>query len=403
MEITLFVDHLFALSHTFIVHKVRALAERGERITVVVFKPPKHKVHKELLEDVKNVRIIYIPDDTGPLFRRVFVWVFTLAKALAKSPKDLRRFWALTRKHGSLRRRWYYVRKLKFLGLVGLRSDIYHFEFGELAARYLDYLEEFARPCVVSFRGSDILIYPHTNEALKLSYQKVMKHADRIHCTSEAVASQAARFGDRRKIFVNYPSIDASFFRPSSAIERDPNLIVTVGNLKWVKGLTYALLAIARVVPDFPHLRYVIVGDGPTRAQLLFYVADLGIRDHVEFYGRATADEVKGLLAKASVYLLSSLSEGVSNAALEAMAMQVPVVTTAAGGMPEAIDDRVEGYVVPRYDPAAIAAKVTLLLRNKGLRKRMGENARQRVLRDFTIERQTEVFLEEYYALVGFE
>lgn len=397
MEITIFVDEFQSLSQTFIAHKVKALAERGEHVTVVSLGRPQNPAHVELLKDARNVYIKYVPKDKGTRLRRMFVWAFVFARALIISPKDAYQLWTLTRRYDSLRVRLKHARRL--LGLVGVRSDIYHFEFGSIAAEYIDYLKKFARPCIVSFRGSDMLIYPHTNEKLKSSYKEVIEHADRIHCTSEAVASQAAQFGDRQKMFINYPSIDASFFKPSSVIERDPHLVITVGNLKWVKGLTYALLAIAQLVPDFPDLRYVIVGDGPSRKELLFYAADLGIRDHVEFYGRATAVEVKRLLGKASVFLLSSVSEGLSNAALEAMAMEVPVVTTDAGGMPEAVDDGVEGFVVPRYDPSAIAAKLRLLLANEDLRKRMGENARQRGLRDFTIERQTEVFLKEYYEI----
>jgi len=148
-------------------------------------------------------------------------------------------------------------------------------------------------------------------------------------------------------------------------------------------------------------LHYVLVGDGPSRDELAFYVDNLGIQKNVEFYGRASTGEIKKLLGQASVFFLSSISEGVSNAVLEAMAMEVPVVTTDAGGMVEAINNGVEGFVVPRYDPTLLAARVKQLLSDESLRQRIGRNARRRVLHDFTIERQVEIFLNEYSSLAN--
>ena len=399
MKIVIFVPEFFSLSQTFIIRKVRALAERGESVTVVSFSDSRNKAHKEILKDVRNVNVINIPSDNGTPFRRILVWVFLGVKALLTSPGDTCAFWKLTRHYGSWKDRLKQFRKL--LGLVGIRGDVYHFEFGDLAAAYIDYLKSFARPCIVSFRGSDINTYPLANPELASLYREVILHADRIHCTSEEIAHRVAELGGSHKAFINHPAIDASFFAPDSNSTRDPNLVVTVGRLKWVKGLTFALLAISKLVREFPNLHYVLVGDGPSRDELAFYVDNLGIQKNVEFYGRASTGEVKNLLGKASVFLLSSISEGVSNAVLEAMAMEVPVVTTDAGGMAEAIDNGVEGFVTPRYDPTMLAERVKQLLSNEDLRKKIGKNARQRILRDFTIERQVEVFLTEYSNLVA--
>lgn len=398
MRITLFVNDFLALSQTFLVRKVKMLAESGELVTVVAFRRPQHKAHQELLKGVeKNVRIVYIPEDKGSYPQRLWGWIYLFAKAICKSPVDLYKFWKLASKESSWQQRLKFMRKI--MGFAGIRSDVYHFEFGTIAANNIEYLKNFAKPCVASFRGPDIGMSPLVNRELEGLYKEVMEHADRIHCVTRTHACQAAQLGKQEKIFINYPSVDIAFFVPDNDVERDTNLIVTVGRLKWIKGLPYALLAIKQLVSEFPGLRYVIAGEGPGQDELLFYVADLGLQDHVEFHGRATIEEVKQLLGKASIFLLSSLEEGMSNAVLEAMAMEVPVVTTDAGGMAEAIDDGVEGFVVPRYDPTAIATKVRLLLADEDLRKTIGKNARQRILHNFTLERQTQIFLDEYYAL----
>jgi glycosyltransferase involved in cell wall biosynthesis len=108
---------------------------------------------------------------------------------------------------------------------------------------------------------------------------------------------------------------------------------------------------------------------------------------------------VRAALETADVYLLPSVSEGVSNAALEAMAMSLPVVATAAGGMPEAITDGVDGMIVPPRDAAAFADRIAVLLDDPGRRVALGAAARKRVEAAFSLERQTGRFLAEYAAL----
>lgn len=401
MKIILFVDQFFAPTQTFLIRKVKALVEKGEQITVVTFKNSDSKAHQELLRgNEKNIRFVYIPEDSGTRIRRILVSLGVFVRAAFKSPKDTFKVWSLTRRYPTLSMRVKSARKL--LGLVGVRGDVYHFEFATIAAQYIDFLKSFAKPCIVSFR-SNIEWTPYVSRDVERANLEVLEHADRIHCVTNALASRVARQCDPEKIFINHPSIDTSFFAPDSATGREPNLIVTVARLKAVKGLPFALLAVAQLASDFPDLRYVIMGEGPSQKELLFYATDLGIQDHVQFYGRATAEEVKCLLQKASIYLLPSLVEGLSNSVLEAMAMEVPVVTTDAGGMAEAVDDGVEGFVVPRYDACVLAARLRLLLTDAELRRTMGKNGRQRVLRDFTLERQVQVFLDEYYHLASGE
>jgi colanic acid/amylovoran biosynthesis glycosyltransferase len=397
MKITIFVGRFPSPSQTFIVRKVKALAEKGEFVEVISFGRPQFKSHKKLVDNVKNIQIVYLPRDKGSNFQRVLAYSYLLCRGILKSPKDIYMFWGLARRFHPRNARSKYMRN--YLGVVGLRSDIYHFEHGNLAAQYIDFIKTSAKPCVVSFRGSDINTYPYANKELKSLYKEVIEYADRIHCTSKAIARKVANYGGLKKKFVNYPSTDTSVFNPFGISKRDPYLIITVSRLNWVKGMEYALLAISQLVTDFPNIHYVIVGDGPSKDGLLFYTADLGIENNVEFYGRTSISEIKSLLGKASIFLLPSLSEGVSNAALEAMAMEVPVVTTDAGGMVEAVTDGVEGFVVPRYNPFALKEKIALLLNDGELRSRMGQRGRERVIREFTIERQVQVFIKEYEAM----
>jgi colanic acid/amylovoran biosynthesis glycosyltransferase len=97
-------------------------------------------------------------------------------------------------------------------------------------------------------------------------------------------------------------------------------------------------------------------------------------------------------LQAADVFVLSSLSEGVSNAVLEAMACGLPVVTTAVGGMGEVVTDGIEGFLVPARDSGAISQALAELWPQPKLRRRMGESGRERIQKDFKLDDQVTAF-----------
>jgi glycosyltransferase involved in cell wall biosynthesis len=123
-------------------------------------------------------------------------------------------------------------------------------------------------------------------------------------------------------------------------------------------------------------------------------VDDLGLDDSVKLLGQLDPEHVRDRLHAADAFLLSSLSEGISNAALEAMACGLPIVTTDCGGMREAIDDGVEGFVVPVREPRAMAEALARLALDPDLRRRMGRAARRRVEREFDLEHQIDRWAE---------
>ena len=142
--------------------------------------------------------------------------------------------------------------------------------------------------------------------------------------------------------------------------------------------------------------QFHIIGAGPDYSRLLYTIGDLHLEGNVHLHGRLAPLEVRNRLQEADVFLLSSLSEGISNAVLEAMACGLPVVTTDCGGMTEAVTDGVEGLVVPVRDPEAMAAALARLASEAKLSHHLGQAARQRILQEFTLDRQIEKFIELY-------
>lgn len=285
--------------------------------------------------------------------------------------------------------------------------DVVHFEFSGLAVAWLDALPLLAPArVVVSCRGSAERITPLIDPARAESLRRMFASVDRVHCVSESMRITCVSYGlDPAKAFVNHPAVDVERFRraaPYAERRSRPFRLLSIGRLESTKGLEFALLAVRSVIDDGHDVHYQLIGSGHEEAHLRLAVQDLGLTDRVTFTGNRSSRQVRAALEDCDVYLLSSVSEGVSNSVLEAMAMGVPVVTTAAGGMAEAITDGVDGMLVPTRAPAIMAERIGVLLRDGPLRIAIASEARRRVERDFSLERQLRVFIAEYEALAAY-
>jgi colanic acid/amylovoran biosynthesis glycosyltransferase len=283
--------------------------------------------------------------------------------------------------------------------------DIVHIEYSGIAVAWLDGLPLRAHAkLVVSCRGTAEKISPLVHADRAESLRAVFAACDRVHCVSLDMQRTCEQYGlDPAKAFVNRPAIDARRFRRSAPYVvrgRGPFRIVSTGRLHWTKGLEFGLLAIRQLLDAGRPVVYEIIGSGPDEERLRFALRDLGLTPHVSFRGRQSSTEVRAALEGADIYLLPSVSEGISNAALEAMAMEVPMVTTSAGGMNEAARDGIEAMVVPPRDPRAMAEGVAHLLDDGVRRATIGRAARVHVEREFSLERQVNVYLKEYDSLL---
>jgi glycosyltransferase involved in cell wall biosynthesis len=142
--------------------------------------------------------------------------------------------------------------------------------------------------------------------------------------------------------------------------------------------------AMARLRRRLPEARLVIAGEGELRPALEAQVRDRGLRDRVVFAG--FRHDLDRLLPTFSVFCLSSRLEGLGTSLLDAMAFGLPVVATAAGGIPEAVEDGVTGRVVPPRDPAALAEALASVLGDEERRRAWGAAGRRRFLERFTVE-----------------
>jgi glycosyltransferase involved in cell wall biosynthesis len=171
-------------------------------------------------------------------------------------------------------------------------------------------------------------------------------------------------------------------------------LIVQVARLSPEKGHAVLFRALSRLPADAPLHVLVLAGEGPERARLARLRDDLGLGDRVRFLGYRS--DVGDLLRCADLLVLPSLREAFPMALLEGMAAGLPVIASRVGGVPEMLDDGVEGWLVDPGDETSLTRSLAHALRDPEARRARGEAGRGRVGRDFSLERMVSRTVDIY-------
>jgi L-malate glycosyltransferase len=187
-------------------------------------------------------------------------------------------------------------------------------------------------------------------------------------------------------------NLHAMFFLPHKA-----PIVGNVAALVAHKGQRHLINAVPLVLREEPDARFVILGEGPLRAQLEHQIKALHLEKHVILPG--FRDDVLSCIKAFDVFVMSSETEGLGTSLLDAMAAGKPAVGTDVGGIPEAIDDRVTGLIVPPNDPTSLAEAIVKLLKDETLRQRMGDAAVARARKLFSVEQMVEGTIEAYRRL----
>ena len=378
---------------TFIARKIELLQRQGVEITVACSNLASHKP-----EEINLLKLITF-ERKSDLFNALWWFLFLLPTNLLL----LTHYWKAARQRTASVKQalWLFLHSLP---LIAQNTDIVHFEWNSAAIKYLPFYTLLGCPIVISCRGSQVQIAPHNPQRQDIidGLHESFQQATAVHCVSEDIFQTAHRYGvAEEKVWVIRPAVDPNFFYPittsqSEAMEKIQ--LVSTGSIIWTKGYEYALQSIRRLVDNGIAVNYKIIGSG-TKSEyqrILYTINDLELEGHVQLTGHLTPKEVRDHLQNADIFLLSSLSEGISNAVLEAMACGVPVVTTDCGGMREAVTDGVEGFVVNTRDVNDMAEKLLVLVQDPELRYKMGIAGRERILKEFTLEQQTQKFLNLY-------
>jgi colanic acid/amylovoran/stewartan biosynthesis glycosyltransferase WcaL/AmsK/CpsK len=395
MKIGFFVFQFPLISETFILNQIVGLLQRGYNVEIDAdaFRSDQPTQHA----DVKRLHLI---ERTRYRERMPRPWT---VRAKAGAIRIL--YWGWRRplfvldslnvfRHG---------RRALDLSLLKIRCpqkleqrefDVIHCHYGPNGQRAvtLRKLGEVKGPILTTFHGYDANSWPRIYGPN--IYRELFEKGDLFTVGSEFMRNRLMTLGAPADKIVKLPmGVDLSQFQFRARRETvDGFRLLTVARLVEVKGIRYALNAVACVRARVPKLHYIIVGDGPLRGQLLAQARQLSLEDIVQFRGEMSREAVADEFAKAHAFVLPSIvtdsgeEENQPLVVAEAQACGIPVVATNIGGIAESLMPDITGYLVPPRDPDALASAIYRLSVDADMRTQMGQAGRAFVERNFNLD-----------------
>jgi glycosyltransferase involved in cell wall biosynthesis len=251
--------------------------------------------------------------------------------------------------------------------LEGGRAQLLHIYFGHIAVHLLPLIEQWQRPCVVSFHGADVMV-DLDKPAYRRATNKMLEAVRLVLVRSESLQNSLVRLGcPERKIRIQRTGIPLQEVPFKSRVWPGDGAwrFVQACRLIEKKGLSTSLRAFAEFARRYPAAQFAIAGEGPLLAQLQERARKLGVADRVTFTGFISQTELRELFYRSHIFLHPSETgadgnqEGVPNSMLEAMASGLPVFATTHGGIPEAIEHGISGVLVPEGNADALARELS--------------------------------------------
>ncbi|PDV97553.1 glycosyltransferase [Candidatus Chloroploca asiatica] len=269
-------------------------------------------------------------------------------------------------------------------------------------------------PLVVSLHGSDVYL-AERHWTLALAAASALRSAAALTACSNDLRVRALALGARPATSSVVPyGVDPQHFRPDPAARAAVRaelgladgvpLVMGMGRLVAKKGFGVLLEAWPEVLRLHPEARLVIIGYGDLREALERQVSALGLTQRVHFAGQLERQRASTYVAAADVFALPIVRDGVDglpNVLLEAMGAGRAIVASRVAGVPDVIDDGVNGLIVPERDAPALAQALLRLMDDPALAHRLGAMARARIEQSLTWERTAERFEAVFQAVVG--
>jgi len=299
-----------------------------------------------------------------------------------------------------------------------IEARLIHIYFGHIGVHLLPLLDLLAAeqqlavsrriPAIVSFHGADADV-DFDQPAHRDAICRVFERASVLLVRSESLAERLRDHGaPSEKIRLHRTGIprEQIAFKQRRSPDDGAWRLLQSCRLITKKGLITSLRAFAEFSRTFPKACLTIAGEGPQLPELTQLASELGISERVNFTGFVSQPELRGLEYASHIFLHPSErgpdgdQEGVPNAMLEAMASGLPVAATFHGGIPEAVEDRISGYLVPERDSNALAQALLQMASAQDELPRMSKAAAERVAAEFDSKLQANRLEQIYHEVV---
>jgi len=252
---------------------------------------------------------------------------------------------------------------------------------------------------VMKVSGSSLITLMCQSWVGRLELRWLKSWVHRIMILNEGMAAEAAAAGlDSKRLLWMPNPVDTTDFAPCARVDRDKwrlelgipeasRCVVFVGRLAPEKELSSLLRAMSSVARRVPHVLLLLVGDGPSRAELEKLAGTLELNSNVRFVGRQTVVQVRKWLQASDVFTLISSNEGFPCSLVEAMSVALPSVVSDIPANTQLVDHGVHGLHAVLMNAGSIAEALIALLEDDETARHMGRMARERVIENYSIEK----------------
>jgi glycosyltransferase involved in cell wall biosynthesis len=279
-----------------------------------------------------------------------------------------------------------------------------HAHFGYNGLNILKHAKKCRLPLVVTFHGYDASRML-SDETYKNRLPELFEYASAIILVSRHMIDNLnlERWLDKVKIIPC--TVDTDVFEIRRENSTNGIKILHSGRLVDKKGVPDLIKVFRNLRRRYDNIELHIVGDGKKLERCKELVQKFKLDKNVTFYGAVSHDDVKNILSKADIFVLNSRvgddgdMEGTPVTLLEAMCSKVPVISTSHAGIPDVIEDGVNGLLVDERDNEGLEDALSTFIENPELRQNCAENARNTVLKEYTVDRMKEKLIQVFQSL----
>ncbi|MFQ5449580.1 MAG: glycosyltransferase family 4 protein [Nitrospinaceae bacterium] len=402
------------LSETFITNEIYLLERMGLNLRVYSVKDPREKkVHTKVRQLVTPVQ--YLPETTSLSNRNLFMWLFENLPAFAASHFQLIRLTPGTyittflqmfvmcwkyRTGFFAKPRKIFIKEFLQAGHIAVeilrsgRTRHLHGHFSHGSTTITAFVSKITG-LPFSFTAHAKDIYQTKLNPGDLLRRKLNAAAFVVTCTEANKQYLQDLCPNGKKVNTIYHGLDTSYFAPrEKETPAQPATILSVGRFVEKKGFTYLIEACRKLKDRGMDFKCLIVGEKGEQYELaLQMIQSLNLEDTITLKSEVTQNELRGIYQRSTLFALPCQitddgdRDGIPNVLVEAMAMGIPAVSTNISGIPELIQDGVNGVLVPQRDADALAGALGRLLQDKNLRDKLGQASRDTVCRTFDSKR----------------
>ena len=391
-KVAYLVSHYPAISHTFILNEIMQLRKEGFEIcTASINACDRQPSQLPEIERPEEAATFYVkPAGFLAAMRAVIL-------TAVHHPVGAVRGLLFTIRLGGTPKRYLYFVEALMLGMWMRREAVTHLHvhFGMAAATAAMLVSKtFPVTYSITIHGPDEFY-----DVSKYYLAEKMASAHLVCCIGSFARSQLMLISPSsqwHKYQVVPLGVDPGRFAPGARLAKRHFEIVCIGRLVAAKGQHILLSAVKRLVQEDRDVKLRLVGDGPERSSLERRIADEGLANHVIVEGAVNQDRIPEILKNADVFALASFAEGVPVALMEAMAAEIPCVSTRITGIPELIRDEIDGLLVSPSDDEGMTDALRRLADEPELRRRLGKAGRARVMDRYNLERNTKALAEVF-------